>query len=71
MTRVGENCKIMFCGDVAQTDLVKTNDKNGILDFQKIIARMPEFDLVEFGVDDIVRSGIVRSYLISKIELGM
>ena len=71
MTRVGENCKIMFCGDVAQTDLVKTNDKNGILDFQKIIARMPEFDLVEFGVDDIVRSGIVKSYLISKIELGM
>ena len=71
MTRVGENCKIMFCGDVAQTDLIKTNDKNGILDFQKIIARMPEFDLVEFGVDDIVRSGIVKSYLISKIELGM
>ena len=71
MTRVGENCKIMFCGDVAQTDLVKTNDKNGILDFQKIIARMPEFDLVEFGVNDIVRSGIVKSYLISKIELGM
>ena len=71
MTRVGENCKIMFCGDVAQTDLVKTNDKNGILDFQKIISRMPEFDLVEFGVDDIVRSGIVKSYLISKIELGM
>ena len=71
MTRVGENCKIMFCGDVAQTDLVKTNDKNGVLDFQKIIARMPEFDLVEFGVDDIVRSGIVKSYLISKIELGM
>ena len=71
MTRVGENCKIMFCGDVAQTDLVKTNDKNGVLDFQKIIARMPEFDLVEFGVDDIVRSGIVKSYLISKIDLGM
>ena len=71
MTRVGENCKIMFCGDVAQTDLVKTNDKNGILDFQKIISRMPEFDLVEFGVNDIVRSGIVKSYLISKIEIGM
>ena len=71
MTRVGENCKIMFCGDVAQTDLVKTNDKNGVLDFQKIIARMPEFDLVEFGVNDIVRSGIVKSYLISKIDLGM
>ena len=71
MTRCGENCKIHFCGDAAQTDLIKTNEKNGILDFQKIISRMPEFDLVEFGIDDIVRSGLVKSYLISKIELGM
>ena len=71
MTRCGENCKIMFCGDAAQTDLIKTNEKNGILDFQKIISLMPEFDLVEFGIEDIVRSGLVKSYLISKIELGM
>ena len=71
MTRCGENCKIHFCGDAAQTDLIKTNEKNGILDFQKIISRMPEFDLVEFGIEDIVRSGLVKSYLISKIELGM
>ena len=71
MTRCGENCKIMFAGDVAQTDLIKTNDKNGILDFQKIIQRMPEFDQVEFNVNDIVRSGLVRSYITSKIELGM
>ena len=71
ITRVGENSKIMFCGDAAQTDLVKTNEKNGILDFQKIITRMPEFDQVEFNVNDIVRSGLVRSYITSKIELGM
>ena len=71
ITRVGEDTKIMFCGDVAQTDLIKTNEKNGILDFQKIITRMPEFEQVEFGVDDIVRSGLVKSYITSKIELGM
>ena len=71
ITRCGENCKIMFCGDAAQTDLIKTNEKNGILDFQKIIQRMPEFDLVEFNINDIVRSGLVKSYLVSKIELGM
>jgi len=71
ITRVGEDTKIMFCGDVAQTDLIKTNEKNGILDFQKIITRMPEFDLVEFDINDIVRSGLVKSYLVSKIELGM
>ena len=71
ITRVGEDTKIMFCGDVAQTDLVRTNEKNGILDFQKIITRMPEFDLIEFGMEDIVRSGLVKSYITSKIELGM
>jgi|TARA_B100000902_G_scaffold400022_1_gene474665 phosphate starvation-inducible PhoH-like protein len=71
ITRVGEGSKIMFCGDVAQTDLVKTNEKNGILDFMKIVERMPEFNLIEFGIDDIVRSGLVKSYLTSKIELGM
>ena len=71
ITRVGEDTKIMFCGDVAQTDLIKTNEKNGILDFQKIITRMPEFDLVEFDVNDIVRSGLVKSYITCKIELGM
>ena len=71
ITRVGEDTKIMFCGDIAQTDLIKTNEKNGILDFQKIIQRMPEFDMVEFGMEDIVRSGLVKSYITSKIELGM
>ena len=71
ITRVGEDTKIMFCGDVAQTDLVRTNEKNGILDFQRIITRMPEFDLIEFGLDDIVRSGLVKSYITSKLELGM
>ena len=60
----------MFCGDVQQTDLIRTNERNGILDFQKIIGTMDEFASVEFGVQDIVRSGLVRSYLISKINLG-
>ena len=71
ITRLGVNTKIIFAGDAAQTDLVKTNEKNGILDFQKIITLMPEFDQVEFNVNDIVRSGLVRSYITSKIELGM
>ena len=71
ITRVGEDTKIMFCGDVAQTDLIRTNEKNGILDFQKIITMMPEFALVEFGVVDIVRSGLVKSYITSKHTLGL
>ena len=70
ITRVGQDCKIMFCGDVQQTDLIRTNERNGILDFQKIINTMEEFESIEFGVQDIVRSGLVRSYIISKINLG-
>ena len=65
------NTKVIFAGDVVQTDLVKTYEKNGILDFMKIIDNMAEFTSVEFGVEDIVRSGLVKSYLISKINLGL
>ena len=71
ITRVGQDSKIIFCGDAAQTDLLKNNERTGILDFQRIIQNMDEFSLVEFGIDDIVRSGLVRSYLISKINLGL
>ena len=71
ITRVGQDSKIVFCGDQAQTDLIRTNERTGILDFQRIIQNMEEFSLIEFGIDDIVRSGIVKSYLISKINLGL
>ena len=70
ITRVGENCKIIFSGDYSQSDLIKSNEKNGVLDFMKIIQTMKSFDCVEFGIEDIVRSGLVREYLISKINLG-
>jgi predicted ribonuclease YlaK len=70
ITRVGENSKIMFCGDATQTDLIKTNDRNGIVDFMKILRAMPSFDIIEFGVDDIVRSGIVKEYIVAKMEAG-
>jgi len=71
ITRVGENCKIMFSGDATQSDLIKTSEKNGIIDFMKVLRKMPSFDIIEFGVDDIVRSGLVRQYLIAKIEEGL
>jgi len=71
ITRVGENTKIVFCGDASQTDLTKTNEKNGIIDFMKVLRAMPSFDLIEFGIDDIVRSGLVKEYLIAKLEAGM
>ena len=70
ITRIGENSKIMFCGDATQSDLVKTNDRNGIIDFMSILRKMPSFDIIEFGVDDIVRSGLVKEYIIAKMEAG-
>ena len=70
ITRVGEDAKIIFSGDYTQSDLVKSNERTGVLDFMKIIEDMEEFSSIEFGVQDIVRSGLVKSYLISKMNLG-
>ena len=70
ITRVGENTKICFCGDASQTDLVKTNDKNGIVNFMNILRKMPSFDIIEFDMNDIVRSGLVKEYLLSKLEIN-
>ena len=71
ITRVGENSKIIFCGDATQSDLTKTNERNGISDFMNILRKMPSFDIIEFGIEDIVRSGLVKEYLIAKIESGL
>ena len=71
ITRIGEDSKIMFCGDATQTDLVKQNERNGIADFMKILRVMPSVDIVEFGVEDIVRSGLCKEYLIAKTELNL
>ena len=70
ITRVGENTKICFCGDSSQTDLQKTNEKNGIHDFMNILRKMPSFGIIEFDINDIVRSGLVKEYLTAKIESG-
>jgi len=70
-TRVGQDSKIIFCGDIMQSDLQKQYEKEGMASFMKILDAMPEFDLVEFNIGDIVRSGFVKSYLVNKIKLGM
>jgi phosphate starvation-inducible protein PhoH len=70
VTRVGEDSKIMFCGDIAQSDLSKESEKSGISDFMKIIQTMDAFTCIEFGINDIVRSGLVKDYLLAKYKLG-
>ena len=71
ITRVGQDSKIIFCGDFSQTDLTKTTEKNGLMDFLQILQEMDEFHCCEFNIGDIVRSGFVRNYLIQKTKLGM
>jgi len=71
ITRIGENSRIIFCGDASQSDLVKTNDRNGIHDFLNILRKMPSFDIIEFGINDIVRSGLVKEYIIAKLDIGL
>ena len=71
ITRVGQDSKIVFCGDFAQSDLQRTNEKNGLHDFLRILEEMEEFNCTEFTIGDIVRSGFVRSYLINKTKMGI
>ncbi len=62
ITRVGDNCRIIFCGDLRQADL----DANGMREFTQILNYTGLFDFIEFGVDDIVRSGLVKEYIAAK-----
>ena len=71
MTRVGQDSKIMFCGDATQSDLVKQNERNGIMDFMRVLRLMPSIDIIEFGVEDIVRSGLVKEYILAKMEVNL
>ena len=69
MTRMGENSKVMFCGDFRQTDLTKENEKSGIKHFINITKKMSRFEYVEFEKQDIVRSGLVKDYIIKRTEM--
>ena len=71
ITRAGENTRIMFCGDGVQSDLTKTTERNGITDFQRILSKMESFSLIEFTIEDIVRSGLVKEYILAKNAIGL
>jgi phosphate starvation-inducible protein PhoH len=68
MTRVGDRSKIIFCGDFRQTDLYKKHDMSGLKKFMVIADMMPNFKTFEFGVDDIVRSAIVKEYILARLK---
>ena len=67
VTRVGTNCRIIFCGDFRQADLAK----NGLQDFIRVLKAMDQFDLIDFEIKDIVRSDFVKDYITAKTDLGL
>lgn len=71
VTRVGDNCRVIFSGDFRQTDLQKEKEKSGLHTFLRILDDTKYFERIEFGPDDIVRSGLVKAYILSKLELGI
>ena len=66
ITRIGENCKIIMCGDYKQTDFDHFTEKEGLKKFMKVIRSMRKFKFIEFGKEDILRSDIVKDYILEK-----
>jgi phosphate starvation-inducible PhoH-like protein/PhoH-like ATPase len=68
-TRIGKNCRVVFAGDIKQNDINGKKEESGFKDFFKVIDRMGDFDVIEFDRNDIVRSQLVKSYIIAREEL--
>jgi predicted ribonuclease YlaK len=71
ITRVGENSRIIFSGDYKQTDFKYADEKEGIFKFLNILEHMNNFSIIQFGWEDIVRSGLVRDYIMTKEMLNI
>lgn len=69
ITRIGKNCKIVFCGDFRQSDFTREQDRNGLIDFMRIVQKMKSFKFIDFDQNDIVRSAMVKEYIIAKDRL--
>ena len=69
ITRVGKNCRIVFCGDFRQSDFTREHEKNGLIDFMRILNKMKSFEYVDFTEQDIVRSAMLKEYIIAKDRL--
>ena len=71
ITRIGRNCRVLFCGDFRQSDFTKDQERQGLKDFMKILHKMKSFEFIDFQKEDIVRSNLVKEYIIAKDNLNM
>lgn len=66
MTRVGEGCRVIFCGDFRQSDLIRDDERKGLHKFMGIVKKMKSFESIEFTEQDILRSGLVKEYIMAR-----
>ena len=71
LTRIGENCRFILCGDVNQNDLNLKKEKSGLIDTISILEKLKDVSHIQFGIKDIVRSGFVKEYLTVKEKLKL
>jgi phosphate starvation-inducible PhoH-like protein len=73
LTRMGDRSRLVLCGDTKQDDLSSERFKetSGLRDMMRVFDRMDLITTVQFEVDDIVRSGFVRNFIIAENELGL
>jgi phosphate starvation-inducible protein PhoH len=71
ITRLGDNARLFILGDGKQADLRFDDERRGFYDFQRIVTQMPEFATIEMGVQDIVRGGLVKSFLLLQEKFGL
>ena len=71
LTRLSEDCRVILSGDLKQTDFDKTRERSGAYEIMRIIESMKDFENINFGWHDIVRSGFVRDYLMTKDMLNI
>jgi len=71
ITRIGKGCRVLFCGDFRQSDLTKDQERSGLKDFMRVIGKLNDFVHVDFLEQDIVRSKLVKEYIIARQKLGL
>lgn len=70
LTRIGERCKFILCGDFNQNDLITKKEKSGFKDIMKILDKLESVSKIEFNINDVVRSGFVKEYLEQKEQMN-
>lgn len=70
ITRIGENSRIVICGDVLQDDLTsdRFHQESGLHKIMKILMKMNMVDFHEMNAEDIVRSEFVKEFIVKEVE---